>query len=174
MRALKKRFKRHINFLVYLGIDIMTRGHVTCRPSGAVVTTIDYPCGECATFLLKPGSKQGEIVKRLHARACKICAGQQGMLAETHMPTKVGNTTQASKAMTRELLSSGSKARISTTLGKKQTPAVHAFNQIQISRSAEAELLAQMEVVLDNTTVAVNSEAVAHGVPRDIVVVSAA
>lgn len=57
------------------------------------------------------------------------------------MPTKVGNAAQVSKAVTRELLASGTTARISSVLGKTVMPATSAYNKIQTDRLAEVGLI---------------------------------
>jgi len=138
----------------------MVKGNKTCRPNGATVTALTYACGENANFLEKPGSKRSELVRRLHARGCKKCEGLFGTATKITMPNQVGNLSQISKDLTRELMSSGSGVRIHTTLGRKIVPATHAYNMFQ----QYLELRSPESGILDHIAGGVDSESVAHRV----------
>ena len=106
----------------------MPRGSNTCRPTGNVVNTITYPCGECVNYLTRPGSNKAAMMQRLHSKACKKCDGSVGRLISTQLPTKGGSIGQVTKEITRDILKSGAGVRISTLYGQKTTPATHTYN----------------------------------------------
>lgn len=131
----------------------MVKGNNTCRPTGATVTTLTYACGENATFLEKPGQMRSELVRRLHARGCKKCAGSLGTVTKTEMPTKVGNPAQVTKDITRELFASGSGVRVHTTLGRKIAPAVTAYHGYMASLSPDGGVLDHVAGGVDSQSV---------------------
>ena len=116
----------------------MPRGSNTCRPTGNVVNTITYHCGEVVNYLTRPGSKKAEMMQRLHQRACKKCDGFQAKAIATQLPTKSGGIGAVTKAITRDLMMSGSGVRIMTGYGAKNTPATAKYNEY-ITQQLEAE-----------------------------------
>lgn len=141
----------------------MTRGSTSCRPTGNIVNTIIYPCGITQNYLTRPGSKKAEMMRRMHQKSCKVCEGEHGRLIATQLPTKSGGIGQVTKAITRDLMMSGSGVRIMTGYCAKNTPATAMYNQYITQQLETTETCMRPIGMMDFDTDGIHTNTVVHG-----------